>query len=94
MQISIEKCVRKESKSFTFFTFMLQAALKEKVLNEEENLQDYQKRRQEEKNRNWKEKALHGEFMQQTADKAGEDSLIWLRNGFLKKETESLILAV
>ena len=72
---------------------MLQAALKEKVLDEEENLQEYQKRRQEEKIRNWKEKALHGEFVRQTADVAGEDSWTWLRNGFLKKETEGLILA-
>jgi len=33
------------------------------VLDEEENLQDYQKRRQEEKIRNWKKKDLHGEFV-------------------------------
>ena len=72
---------------------MLQAALKEKVLDEEENLQEYQKRRQEEKIGNWKEKALHGEFVRQTADVAGEDSWRWLWNGFLKKETEGLILA-
>ena len=44
---------------------MLQAALKEKVLNEQEN---------EEKIRNWKEKDLHGEFVRQTADVAGQDS--------------------
>ena len=69
---------------------MLQAALKE-VLDEEENLQEYRKRKQEEKIRNWKEKALHGE--RQIAAVAGEDSWRWLRSGFLKKETESLILA-
>ena len=71
---------------------MLQAALNEKVLDEEENLQDYKKRRQEEKIRDWKEKALHGEFVRQTADVAGEASWRRLRNGFLK-ETEGLILA-
>ena len=31
--------------------------------------------------------------VRQTADVAGEDSWRWLRNGFLKKETEGLILA-
>ena len=31
--------------------------------------------------------------MRQTANVAGEDSRRWLRNGFLKKETECLILA-
>ena len=48
---------------------------------------------QEEKIRNWKEKALHGEVVRQTADIAGEDSWRWLRNGFLKKKTVGLILA-
>ena len=97
--ISIEECVVKESKSLYGYLgqtteWMLQDALKEKVLDEEENLQDYKKRRQEEKIRDWKEKALHGEFVRQTADVvAGEDSRRWLRNGFLKKETEGLILA-
>ena len=51
--ISIEERVRKESKSLhghlrETTEWMLQAALKE-VLVEEENLQEYQKRRQEEK---------------------------------------------
>ena len=52
--ISTEECVRKESKSLHGHLrgtteWMLQAALKEKVLDEEKNLQEYQKRRQEEK---------------------------------------------
>ena len=52
--ISIEECVRKESKSLhghlrETTEWMLQAALKE-VLVEDENLQEYQKRRQEERN--------------------------------------------
>ena len=36
---------------------------------------------------------LHGEFVRQTAKVMGEDTWRWLRNGFLKKETEGLILA-
>ena len=72
---------------------MIQASLKEKVIVEEENLKDYQKRKKEENVRNWKEKALHGEFVQQTSDIDGEDSWRWLRNGVLKKDTEGLILA-
>ena len=43
--------------------------------------------------KNWKEKALHGAFVQQILDEAGEESWRWLRNGFFKKETECLILA-
>ena len=65
--ISIEECVVKESKPLHGYLgettdWVLQAALNE-VLDEEENLQDYKKRRQEEKIRDWKEKALHGELV-------------------------------
>ena len=70
---------------------MIQAALKE-VLLEEENAKDYQKRKQEEKIRKWKDKPLHGEFVRQTAEVMGKDTWRWLMNGFLKKETEGLIL--
>ena len=72
---------------------MLEAALREKVIVKEESLQDYEKRRKKEKVKNWKEKALHGDFVQQISGVAGEESWRWLRNGFLKKETEGLILA-
>ena len=96
--IGIEESVRKERKSLYGYLresteWMLQAALKEKVGVEEENLQDYERRIKEEKVKSWKEKALHGEFVQQTSDVAGEESWRWFRNGFLKKETEGLILA-
>ena len=65
--ISIEECVNKASKSLHCYLkatteWMLQAALKEKVLNEQENLQDYQDRRHEEKIRIWKEKDMHFNF--------------------------------
>ncbi|XP_068684405.1 uncharacterized protein [Montipora foliosa] len=68
----------------------LEAALKEKVIVDAESLQGYERRRKDEK---VKEKALHGAFVQQISDEAEEESWRWLRNGFLKKETEGLILA-
>ena len=90
--IGIEESVRKERKSLYGYLresteWMLQAALKEKMVVEIENLQDYERRIKEEKVKSWKEKALHGEFVQQTSDVVGEESWKWLRNGFLKKET-------
>ena len=50
---------------------MLQAALKEKVIVEKESLQDYGRRRKEEKVKTWKEKALHGAFVKQISDELG-----------------------
>ena len=41
----------------------------------------------------WRRKPCMESFVRQTAGVAGEDSWRWLRNGFLKKETEGLIPA-
>ena len=89
---------KKESKSLHGYLresteLLLQAALKEKVVVEEESLDDYERQRKEEKVKNWKEKALHSAFVQEISDEAGNESWRWLRNVFLKKETEGLILA-
>ena len=67
---------------------MFQAALNE-VLDEEENLHNYQKRTHKEKSRNWKEKAVHWKFMRQTAKVAGAELL----RSVCLKETEGLNLA-
>ena len=97
--IGIEEYVRRESKSLHGYLresteWILQAALKETVIVEEESLQDYERRRKDEKVKNWKEKALHGAFVQKISDEAGDESWKWLRNGFSKKETGGSTLAV
>ena len=42
---------------------------------------------------NWEEKALHGQYLRQTKEVKSEQSWVWLQNGDLKRETESLIVA-
>ena len=78
--VPCKSALRRESTEW-----MLQAALKEKVIVEGDSLQDYERRRKDEKIKNWKEKALHGAFVKKISNKAGEESWRWLRNGFLKK---------
>ena len=51
---------------------------------------DVKKRKRTERKENWKEKTLHGQFLRQTDDIAGEDRWLWLKQGNLKRETESL----
>ena len=46
----------------------LKMTLAEKVLDEKEDLQAYEKRITEERNKNWKEKALHGEYIKHAAE--------------------------
>ena len=54
---------------------------------------DAKKRKRTERKENWKEMTLHGQFLRQTDDIGGEDRWLWLKQGNLKRETESLILA-
>ena len=59
----------------------LEAASVLKKAEEEKRLQD------------WEETALHGQYLRQTKEVRSEQSLVWLQNGDLKRETESLIVA-
>ena len=81
--IGIEDCVRRESKSLHGYLgestqWMLQAALKKKVIVEEESLHDYNRRRKDGKVKNWKGKALHGAFVQQISDEVLEMAQKWI----------------
>ena len=52
--------------------------------------EDIQKKHQEE----YESKALHGQFQKATEKVKGNKSGDWLKKGYLKKETESTIIAV
>ena len=41
----------------------------------------------------WEEKVLHGQYLRQTKKVRGEQCWVWLQNGDLKRETESLVVA-
>ena len=41
----------------------------------------------------WKEKALDDQYLRQTKEVRNEQACVWLQNGDLKRETESLIVA-
>ena len=41
----------------------------------------------------WEEKVLHGQYLRQTKEVRSGQCWVWLQNGDLKKETESLIVA-
>ena len=40
----------------------------------------------------WEEKALHSQYLRQPKEGRSEQSWVWLHNGDLKRETESLIV--
>jgi len=54
---------------------------------------DFKRRTQQERKIKWKEKMLHGQFLRHTEELADKDQWLWLTDGTLKRETESLIMA-
>ena len=59
-----------------------------------ESTDHFKKRKQKEREDEWSQKVMHGQFIRQTAETAGTKSWLWLQKGYLKIETESLITAV
>ena len=72
---------------------MLIEARNENVIRETECLKDYQERVRSEHLAGLKEKALHGKFFVSVEGFADPESWRWLRQGYLKRETEGMICA-
>ena len=51
------------------------------------------KAKKEKRLQDWEEKALHGSYLRQTKEVRSEQRWVWLQNGDLKRETESLMVA-
>ena len=51
------------------------------------------KQKTEERTVSWEEKMLHSQIVRQTKEVGNQDNWPWLRNGTLRRETESLIFA-
>ena len=58
-----------------------------------ENTIEAKMQKKEERAISWEEKMLHGQFLQKTEEAGNQDRWQWLRNGTLKRETESLTFA-
>ena len=50
------------------------------------------KEKKKDRLQDWEEKALHDQYWRQTKEVRSEYNLVWLQNGDLKRETESLIV--
>ena len=59
----------------------------------QETTSEAKKQKKEERTISWEEKMLHGQLVRQTKEVGNQDRWQWLRDGTLKRETESLILA-
>ena len=99
--IGVEDCVQAEVNSLDKYLSaseekMLKEVLKEVSLSSTlenkkhgKSKEDIQKKHQGE----YESKALHGQFQKATEKVKGNKSWDWLKKGYLKKETESIIVA-
>ena len=64
-----------------------------KEINEIEDVEEFKKRKTEERMQEYSNKELHGQFIREVKDSSCDKSWVWLKDGNLKKETESLIIS-
>ena len=72
---------------------MLSGALKANVIEEGETKEEFTKSKRDERNKILYEGKLQGRFVEKTRYITYEFSGKWIRNGFLKKETEGMLFA-
>lgn len=98
--LQIEQMVREEECAMAEYIhgrqtdWLIQCVARERVLQEQETKGSYRQRVKEQRMQQWKNKKMHGQFLRQTEDLVDEEeNTKWLVDGYLKKETESLIMA-
>ena len=98
--ISVEECYAAELRSIDFYLVNSEEELLKVVARLEklekdkiEGKKDYSNRIEQEKMDQFRSTKLHGQFGRDTDDKKSGKSWHWLRNGNLKRETESLLSA-
>ena len=65
----------------------------EQYLGMIESVKEFKERRRNERSNVLKQKKFHWQFFSHIKDVAGPEKWLWLRDGSIKKETESLIMA-
>ena len=93
--ISIEDCVELAIRGLKVYVHgseerLIQAARGDKI-DGLEAASVLKRSKKEKRLEDWEEKALHGQYLRQT--KEVRSNWAWLKNGDLKRETESLIVA-
>ena len=68
-------------------------AVRRKGVEKQETAASFKQRRRTENTQGWKEMPLCGQFARQSEDQRNDETWTWLKEGKLKRETESLIIA-
>ena len=96
--LSVEHCVRSESNSLWDYVSnseepLLKHVLDENFMVDNKGKDEYDKEFKERCERNWKRKVLHGKFPESIKDVGSEETWLWLKTGWVKKNTEAIVTA-
>ena len=97
--LSVEECVKIEQTNIGYYICNSSESLfaevrREGIVSDEGDPRDKKKELTEARKHNYLQKRLHPVFYKETMDvRDEENSWNWLKNGYLKKETEGTILA-
>ena len=97
--ISVEECVILEKTSLGFYIneseeMLLQEVVNEGIMSENENPKTIKEKIRRTREEKYYKKSLHSAFLRETEEVRDDDnSWLWVKKGYLKKETEGLIMA-
>ena len=98
--LQVEQVVREEECAVAEYIkdskndWLMRIVKQERVLEAAECKSAHRQRVTEKRLEDWKNKKLHGQFQRQTEDIVDEEeSVRWIEDGYMKKETESLLMA-
>eukprot|EP00795_Rhopilema_esculentum_P013890 gene13890-biopygen3805 len=97
--ISVEECVMLEKTSLGFYIneseeMLLQEVVNEDIMSENENPKTIKEKLRRTREEKYYNKSLHSAFLRETEEVRDDDnSWLWVKKGYLKKETEGLIMA-
>ena len=97
--LQIRQTVEEEIRNLSeYINSSTESALKEVIteglLTVEDTKKEYRRKEMSNRQERWQKKALHGQYLKDTDGKTDcEITWNWLKNGYLKKETEGFIMA-
>ena len=94
MRQTVEEKIRNFSEYISSSTeSSLKEVITEGLLTVEDTKKEYKRKKMRKRQERWQNKVLHGQYLNDTDGKTDcEITWNWLRNGYLKKKTEGLIM--
>ena len=93
--ISAEECIRIEEHGLSDYVKMKDKGFNRllSAMEKGDTKHEFKRKSKEEKEKGWKEKVLHGQYPGLVANTDQGKTFRWIKNGYMKKETEGMLTA-